>query len=359
MTGKERLEAVFRGEEPDHIPWAPLLDDFFMRSLPADKKGISIIELLRELEADVLLRHIPAPYANLQTGPVTAKSERVGDTASTRTVWSTPWGTLTEVDRAVASAETSFKSEFPVKKLEDWDVMARIWENAEVQGDFAQTDAVVQSIGEDGLATISGPPAPLVGILNYRDAQEAIFDLVDSTGYMLDISARIHEKLKVVYERLCQGPVDTIISYSANLTTRLISPAIAREFALPNYRDYARICHRHGKKLIIHTCGDVAALLPIFKEAGLDGVDSLSLPRLGDTTMTMIRKELGDEFTVIGGVNPVVLSMGSLWELEEHVRGFFDDLSTRKGLILCVSDATPYGTPLENLRLVSRLVREL
>ena len=43
---------------------------------------------------------------------------------------------------------------------------------------------------------------------------------------------------------------------------------------------------------------------------------------------------------------------------DAHVLDLFRRVPSRRNLLLCTSDATAYGTPVENLRAVSELVRE-
>ena len=48
--------SVLRGEElPDHVPWAPLIDGYYMSSRPA---GMDILDAFREVEADIMERHV-------------------------------------------------------------------------------------------------------------------------------------------------------------------------------------------------------------------------------------------------------------------------------------------------------------
>jgi uroporphyrinogen-III decarboxylase len=91
----------------------------------------------------------------------------------------------------------------------------------------------------------------------------------------------------------------------------------------------------------------------------VDAIDSLSEPPLGNTPFEIAMKELGDGVCLIGGVSPVVLANGKPEEVRAHVLDLFRRMPSRRNLLLCTSDATAFGTPVENLRLVSELVKEL
>jgi uroporphyrinogen-III decarboxylase len=116
--------------------------------------------------------------------------------------------------------------------------------------------------------------------------------------------------------------------------------------------------HGAGKIFVLHTCGDVRALLPMMRRSGIDAIDSLSEPPLGNTPFEVAMAALGDGVCLIGGVSPVVLANGTPGDVRAHVLDLFRRVPSRRNLLLCTSDATAYGTPVENLRAVSDLVRE-
>ena len=68
MNSKERLLAVLKGKKPDRIPWAPLIDGYFLSSLKEKNIKMNSIELLRHIRADILERHVTTYIDILQTG---------------------------------------------------------------------------------------------------------------------------------------------------------------------------------------------------------------------------------------------------------------------------------------------------
>ncbi len=56
-------------------------------------------------------------------------------------------------------------------------------------------------------------------------------------------------------------------------TAAMISPAMWREFFLPEYRRLADACHAMGMHFWLHSCGVVTELLSGFIEAGIDAVN--------------------------------------------------------------------------------------
>ena len=58
MNSKERLLAVLKGKKPDRIPWAPLIDGYFLSFLKEKNIEMNAVEALRYIGADILERHV-------------------------------------------------------------------------------------------------------------------------------------------------------------------------------------------------------------------------------------------------------------------------------------------------------------
>jgi hypothetical protein len=51
MTSRQRLLATLRHQTPDRYSWAPLLDDYVMKSLALEQSAAGIPAFLRDCEA--------------------------------------------------------------------------------------------------------------------------------------------------------------------------------------------------------------------------------------------------------------------------------------------------------------------
>jgi hypothetical protein len=60
MTGKERIMASLRGKHTDRLCWSPLVDQYFISSLPAQGyPELNVPDAVRLLKADIMERHCP------------------------------------------------------------------------------------------------------------------------------------------------------------------------------------------------------------------------------------------------------------------------------------------------------------
>lgn len=354
MTSRQRLLATLRHETPDRYSWAPLLDDYFMKSLPPEQAAGGVPAFLRSIGADILLRH--SPYCAVAAEGVTVEEQRSGDRIMRRV--STPVGTIAENSLHISGAETDFITEPFIKTPEDYETVCYVLRRQRITPDYVTNQRTIDEIGEDGLVTIDAGAPPLTAFFRYLSQEQVIYDSHDHPERLDQLAAAVHEHQLAMCRTAAAAPAEVVIAYSADITTRLISPRMFERYALPYLQEYAAILHTAGKLFIIHTCGDVRALLPMMRRSGIDGIDSLSEPPLGNTPFEVAMAELGDGVCLIGGVSPIVLANGAPAQVREHVLDLFGRVPHRRNLLLCTSDATAFATPVENLRAVAGLVKE-
>ena len=91
-----------------------------------------------------------------------------------------------------------------------------------------------------------------------------------------------------------------IIYQGENTSTTMISPDFYERYSLAQIKAQADYIHSHGKKLILHMCGLLNDLLPLFKRAGIDGIHSVTPPPVGNTDFTRVYEVFGPNFPIQG-----------------------------------------------------------
>ena len=96
MSSRERLWAVLNGDEPDRIPWSPLVNGYYLMGHPK-YPNVTELEAYREMRADVLLRHqVDLGVVGYVDSPEVKQSiEQIGNEEHTRI--ETPVGELTGI----------------------------------------------------------------------------------------------------------------------------------------------------------------------------------------------------------------------------------------------------------------------
>ena len=96
MTSRERLRAALFSQPVDRLPWAPLMDGYFVSSLP--KQGFPDMDLIsaaRYTRCDLLERHVFGPVEEI-AGVAIRVEERPG---GRRTYYETPVGSAYQENR--------------------------------------------------------------------------------------------------------------------------------------------------------------------------------------------------------------------------------------------------------------------
>jgi uroporphyrinogen-III decarboxylase len=120
---------------------------------------------------------------------------------------------------------------------------------------------------------------------------------------MEELLGVMHRRNCEYYETAAAGPGEVVRSFEDTSTT-LVSPELYRRWCLRQLQEYRDICHAHGKLFVPHMCGLLRGVLPELAETGLDGIEALTPPPLGDCPVSLAREKLGPEVTLIGGLDP-------------------------------------------------------
>ncbi len=349
MNGRQRLLAALHRRPVDRVPWAPLFDEYFTSSLPADPP-MNVVEALRYVGADVLKRHTPAIVTHHRDVSICSRHE--GD--QVLTTIETPVGVLTE--RRVVTPVTTFIAEPKIKGLDDYRPYRYLVEHSEYEADYAAFLAEDAYIGDDGLATVSGPQSPVQFLIGEEMGVERFaYALYDHPRELGELVEAIHDKYKEAYRILARSPALVIIGYE-DVSTSTASPDVYRRFTMRYLDDYADIVHAEGKLYLTHMCGLLKGVAGLIARGRMDGVDSVTPPTTGNLHIDEARAAWPGK-VIVGGLEPKSLAMLPVEELRAYTRDVLRRAAPGDGFILCTGDATAYGTPLENLRAVTEVVQ--
>ncbi len=133
----------------------------------------------------------------------------------------------------------------------------------------------------------------------------------------------------------------------------MISPKLFVEFLRPYYRQVIPFLREHGTTVLVDTDGNMESMIPLLREAGIQG--NLPLERQALVDVARIREQHPD-WIMIGGFDKTVMHRG-----EEAMRREFERLLPTMrtgGYIPSVDHQTPPDVSLENYHTYVRLLRE-
>lgn len=356
MTSRERLLAVFSGRDPDRIPWSPLVDYYFLGEM-------DIVEAAQELGFDCMERHVPGfalPFgASVKvTYDPPVKETLFEDERRIITIYETPLGELREVKEKTPICKYGFTTKHLLEGPEDLKRYKYLLESMVIRSlkdSFIERD---KRLGEHGLAVPSAPMTPIQQLLqSLIGLEKTIYMLYDYPQEMKEILGLLHERNREVYRILMDYPSPLFIAYEDTSTT-VMSPKLYEEWSMPFINEYADLAHEAGKLYITHMCGQLYGLTSLLKNGDMDGIDSLCPPTTGNLEAYQARSLLGEEKILIGGIDPPALFKMTPEETEDYALRILKEMAPGKRFILSTGDATPHGTPWENMRRVGEVVRE-
>ena len=367
MTSRERLLTVLRGGEPDQIPWSPCIDGYFLASLPKNMR-MSVVEAFRYIGADAMVRHVQtfktSVYDSGTPSIVESKNSNIDfiEKKKGNQVWyiyKTPVGTIKERwERREQSPYMLFPVEYKIKTVEDLKIYKYIIENQDYETDFENFCKEDKHIGKDGLATTDGPFTPLQYLLMFgMGIQTFYYMLFDYKREMEELIALMDEKNKKAYKIVAESPAEVVFIYE-NTSTTTVSPDIYKSYEMKYIDEYADILHKTDKIFITHMCGKLRGLTDLIGQGKQNGISEITPSPTGDLDIAESRKIWGKDKIIIGGLEPTALTQLSTLQIETYVKDILTRVSTGDNFILGSGDAVPYGTPIENLKTITNVIKK-
>jgi len=352
MTSRERLMAVLTEEKPDRIPWSPLIDQYYLRSLPEQGYKFNLSEVFEFIKADLMERHVPIIKRRINNLEISETNNNLHKIITYRT----PVGEISLI--YTNTSTTSFVSKHPIENTEDIKVFKYMTENTEYLPDYQTFIEEDSLIGEKGIATADGPLTPIQELLQHlMGVQIFVYILTDFPEELEELMNLMHEKNKEAYKLIAESPAKVIIDYEDTSTT-VMSPSFYTKYSQLQLEEYSSILHKEDKIFITHMCGKLKSFGPLIKSGSMDGIDSVCPPTTGDVWPWEAHKLFGNKKIIIGGIEPPALSRMSVEETKNYIIQVLKGIAPGDRFILSTGDATSYGTPIENLLVVTKIIEE-
>lgn len=135
----------------------------------------------------------------------------------------------------------------------------------------------------------------------------------------------------------------------------LFSPRAAQRWAVPQWRRIGEYARAHGMKFIWHCDGDVAGLIPLLLDAGLDAIHPLEA-RAGNDVRTY-KSKWGERLTLVGNIDADVLATNDRRLIEAEIAAKVPVAARGGGYIYHSDHSIPPTVSLESFRFALECVR--
>ena len=383
MTRKERMLMAVRGEVPDVLPYAPRFDlwyraNSYLGTLPPQHRGRTADAIARaegwglhKIIPDFLPEGRPEDTIHRGIGlfslrengcririspKVEVQSRQEGSTRHVE--YHTPLGSIgvaevvTEEMRRAGVSVTWLK-ERAIKRLEDYRVLAYIFENIEVLPDYARYAEWQAEIGDDGIACLMGPSgaSPMQHIqrdlldateffIEYRDHQKEVRHLAEAIGPVLE------QMLSVV-----AGSPAEMVLWGSNFDEMITYAPYFEKEILPWLHKAGTALRDGGKAHLCHCDGENLGLLDLIRAAGIGVAEAVCPFPMTKVTMAEYYRRWGDSITIFGGIPQSLLleETASEQDFKDYLDGFFQDIVPGTRIIVGIADTTPPNAVFDRL----------
>jgi uroporphyrinogen decarboxylase len=384
MNGRERFEAVFRGELPDRVPVTLFIQDqgHFISQLypdidPWDSLSIQlrIVELQREMGVDIMARLLFGTldvfqwmlFGGLDVSrstddwQVETTEQSDGRTTVRSSVIHTPDGELRQefsIDEIRPGTLMYACTRKPVHGRADLELVAAY--EPGMPPDFAATVArwvepVREAVRDDGWVGIWAPHGPfnMASLLVDENVLYSLF-LEDPAYYerLMEVSlARVRD-----YTRAVDAPGVDILFVGGNVPGGFMGRKNYEQHILPWEARHIAWAQERGTPAAYHNCGQIQALVESYKGLGVAAVEPFSPPpKLGDADLSLSKRLVGDAYVIIGGVDQVdVIQRGTVEDVQRATEETMRMGKPGGRFILQNADFLEYGTPIENVEAFVR-----
>lgn len=321
MTHKERFETAWSFKEPDRVP----IEAYIIRMAEQDPRAQRLMQLIAEHADNV---YGAGAY---NWGFLGWKSEdenrtiedRPGEYVRIERIHNTPVGKFTAITRQPHAEEYApdyhWEKRFITSPEELERLIAQPPPVREV--DMAAYEKTVAEVGEKGPV--------LVGLLHPLGKLVRSATMEDAYTWFVTHRDLMHRFLEVMNNHVAEV-VKALIGagvrpYFAEGGHEMLIPPWAGmkffdEFVFPYDKHVNDVIHRHGGKLRAHCHGNCMGYLERFVEMGINAVEPLEGPPLGDVDLAEAKRAVGDRMMLSGNVPSPYFATWTPDQVRESVR---------------------------------------
>jgi corrinoid protein of di/trimethylamine methyltransferase len=393
MNHKERMLMAVRGEMPDVLPYAPRFDlwyraNSYLGTLPPQHRGRTANEIARaegwalhKVIADFLPDGRPEDTIHRGIGlfslrecgyrirlspNVEVRSRQEGN--SRHVEYHTPLGSVgvTEViteEMRRAGVSVTWLKQRAIKRVEDYRVLAYIFENVEVVADYDSFARWQSEIGGDGIACMMGPSgaSPMQHIQrDLLDATEFFIEYRDHQKEMRHLAEAIQPVLEQMLSVVARSPAEVVL-WGSNFDDMITYPPYFKKEITPWLRKAGSALREGGKAHLCHCDGENLGLLDLIRDAGINVAEAVCPFPMTKVTLAEYYRRWGDRITIFGGIPQSLLleDTASEQDFKDYLDGFFQAIGRGTRVIVGIADTTPPNAVFDRLvRLGERVERE-
>jgi len=164
-----------------------------------------------------------------------------------------------------------------------------------------------------------------------------------------DILERLTVLAEEAVDKSAAHPDVVAIFYGEDMgfnTSLMLSPAWMREWVVPRLKRIGDACHRHGKPFLLHSCGQIDALMEDLIE--VVGIDARHSFQDNIEPVEEVYGKYGDRISILGGLDVDLLARGTQREVSERTRRILEVCAPGGGFCMGSGNSVTNFVRIEN-----------
>jgi hypothetical protein len=362
------LERLLKNQNPSSIIFAPNYWQWFSHhqnhgTLPDELKHCrSQLDMINYLGLDVFSRNIYCRQDDYWFGgicdeyfdgvevEIVSKTENRNKTTEKKYYLKT--GTLNEKLEYVFNESTVVQKKFLITDyigqghlLEQF-VASRKWEFRE-----SKYLNISEKVGKSGTVIMGDFFSPLKMLHLVMGPVLSVYFLLEQPDFAKSL-LDLHELAQLDLVRQVVSKGVKVIMAMDNLDTQFHPPDFVEQYSASYYEKASTICHEYDAKFFIHACGNQKENLPLIASYGVDGLEGVAFPPLGNVELDEAMRLTPDHFIITGGISAMeTRDLTSRQMVFGYVKGLFSKMEPYKNrFIFSASCNTPVDTKWDTIK---------
>ncbi|MHA1925474.1 MAG: uroporphyrinogen decarboxylase family protein [Candidatus Thorarchaeota archaeon] len=135
-----------------------------------------------------------------------------------------------------------------------------------------------------------------------------------------------------------------------------MSPKSFQTYVFPWLKRICDEAHKRGSKILLHSDGDLLLLFDDIVNCGIDAINPIEPSTANpEYDIFKLNERYGDKITFVGNISPIMLSEGTISEIEEYSKKLIRELAPGGGYIFSSGHSIPPSVRVDSWEAVMRM----
>jgi uroporphyrinogen decarboxylase len=214
--------------------------------------------------------------------------------------------------------------------------------------DYSLFEKIGKFIPEGMKVIVLGPGGILENVMWLLGYEGISYLIYDDEQLIKDIFEAVATRIIQYFDSLASSDMVGALTLGDDMgfkTQTLLSPEILRKYVFPWHKKLVETVHKHGKPIILHSCGNLSEVMQDIIDCGWDAKHSFE-----DTIEPVweTKKKYGKHIALLGGFDMDKISRISEEEVRAHTRFLIEKCAPGGGWALGTGNSVANYVPVRN-----------